>query len=45
MIRRAMKWKTPDAEIHFHAGMIELALKQPEAARKCFNRAGVLPGN
>ena len=39
MIRRAMKWKTPDAEIHFHAGMIELALKQPEAARKCFNRA------
>jgi tetratricopeptide (TPR) repeat protein len=39
MIRRAMKWKTPDAEIHFHAGMIELALKQPETARKCFHRA------
>ncbi|PAW74645.1 MAG: hypothetical protein B9S38_03105 [Verrucomicrobiia bacterium Tous-C4TDCM] len=39
MIRRAMKRKTTDAELHFHAGMIELALKQPEAARKCFNRA------
>ncbi len=39
MIRRATKWKTPDAEIHFHAGMIELALNQPEAAKKCFNRA------
>ena len=34
-----MKWKTPDAEIHFHARMVELALKQAEAARKCFNRA------
>lgn len=39
MIRRAMKWRTPEAEIHFHAGMIELALGQKEAARKHFNRA------
>jgi Tfp pilus assembly protein PilF len=34
-----MKWKAPDAEIHFHAGMIELAMEHPEDARKCFNRA------
>lgn len=39
MIRRAMKWKTPDAEILFHAGMIELALGQPDVARKYFHRA------
>lgn len=39
MIRKAMKWKTPDAELHFHAGMIERALKNDEAARRHFNRA------
>ncbi len=39
MIRQAMKWKTPDSEMQFHAGMIEVALKHPEAARRCFNQA------
>ncbi len=39
MIRQAMKWKTPDAEMQFHAGMIEVALKQPGAARRYFNQA------
>ena len=39
MIRKAMKWKTPDAELHFHAGMIERALKNDEAARRHFHRA------
>lgn len=39
MIRRAMKWKTPDAEILFHAGMIELALGHQDAARRHFHRA------
>ena len=32
-IREAMRWKTPDAEILFHAGMIELALGHSESGR------------
>lgn len=39
MIARAMKWKTPDAEIYFHAGMIELALKHDGAAKGHFAKA------
>jgi tetratricopeptide (TPR) repeat protein len=39
MIRRAMKWNTPDAELHFHAGMIERALRNDEAARRHFHQA------
>jgi tetratricopeptide (TPR) repeat protein len=39
MIQRAMKWQTPDAELHFHAGMIERALKNEEAAKRHFSRA------
>ncbi|MCW1925616.1 tetratricopeptide repeat protein [Luteolibacter arcticus] len=39
MIQRAMKWNTPDAEIWFHAGMIEQALKNPDAAKRHFSKA------
>jgi len=39
MIRRAMKWGTPDAELDFHAGMIERALGDDAAARRHFGRA------
>jgi tetratricopeptide (TPR) repeat protein len=39
MIRRAMKWGTPDAELDFHAGMIEQALGDDTAARLHFGRA------
>jgi len=39
MLVRAMQWKTPDAEMRFHAGMIELALQNPEAAKRHFSKA------
>ncbi len=39
MLLRAMQWKTPYPEMHFHAGMIELALKNPDAAKRHFEKA------
>ncbi len=39
MLARAMKMKTPDPEMYFHAGMIELAQNNPEAAKGHFKKA------
>lgn len=39
MIRRAMKWGTPDAELDFHAAMIERALGEHPSARRHLARA------
>jgi Flp pilus assembly protein TadD len=33
-IEAALKWKTPDANIHYHAGMIYARLGEKESARR-----------
>lgn len=38
-IRKALKWKTPDASLLFHAGMIYAALEETETAKRYLYRA------
>jgi tetratricopeptide (TPR) repeat protein len=38
-IRRALRWRTPDAAIPFHAGLIHAALGEPEQAKQYLYQA------
>lgn len=38
-MRKALKWKTPDASLLFHAGMIHAALGEKETAKRYLYRA------
>jgi tetratricopeptide (TPR) repeat protein len=39
LITEALRWNTPDARIHFHAGMIHAKLGENEPAKKYLNQA------